>query len=122
MKLGFNSTLNVEASIVDDAGAAGPLAGQVFYILEKSPDDLLKGSDVTSEIWYARTMNALRNHAFTFFITDSQGKAEIKVLKAGTYYICGIGHTQRGVVIWNVPVELRSAKNSLILDNRNQCR
>ncbi|HEV7644347.1 MAG TPA: hypothetical protein VGO50_10430 [Pyrinomonadaceae bacterium] len=93
MKLGFNSILNVEASIINSAGGAESLPQQVFYILEKSPDDLLKGNDVTSEIWYAKTMNALRNHALTFFVTDSQGKAEIKVLKAGTYHICGIGHT-----------------------------
>jgi hypothetical protein len=118
MKLGFNPTLDVEASITNNAGEAEPLSGQVFYILEKSSGDLLRG-DVTSEIWYARTMNALRNHALTFFITDSQGKAEIKALKAGTYYICGIGHTRRGVVIWNVPVALEMGKNRLVLDNSN---
>lgn len=120
MKLGLNPTLEVEASIINNAGEAEPLAGQVFYILERNPDDLLKGIDVTSEIWYAKTMNGLRNHALTFFITDSQGKAELKDLKAGTYYICGISHSPRGVVIWNVPVELKFGKNSLILDNSNQ--
>ncbi len=119
MKLGLNPTLDVEASILNNAGEAEPRAGQVFYILERSPDDLLRGNDVASEIGYAKTMNALRNHALTFFITDSQGKAEIKKLKAGTYHICGIGHTRRGVVIWNVPVELGSGKNNLVLDNKN---
>jgi hypothetical protein len=38
MKLGINPTLVVEASIIDEAGTAMPLAGQVFYISERSPD------------------------------------------------------------------------------------
>jgi hypothetical protein len=121
MKLGFNPTLVVEASIIDDAGETGPLAGQVFYILERNPDGLLKG-DVTSEIWYAKTMNALRNCALTFFITDSQGKAEIKDLKMEIYYICGIGHTRQRVVIWNIPVELKPGENHLELNNENMRR
>ncbi len=119
MKLGLNPTLEVEASIINNAGEAEPLTRQVFYILKKSPDDLLKGIDVTSEIWYAKTMNGLRNHALTFFITDSQGKAEIKDLKAGTYYICGISQMVEGAGVWDVEVELKWGKNSLVLDNRN---
>ena len=102
MKLGFNPILEVEASILDNAGNAEPQAQQVFYILEQSPEDLLRGNDLTSEIGYAKTMNALRNHALTFFVTDSRGKAEIKKLKTGTYHICGIGYTEQGVLIWNV--------------------
>ena len=107
MKLGSNPTLEVEAL----------LAEQVFYILERNPANLI--SDVTSEIGYARTMNALRNHALRFFITDTAGKAEVKQLKAGTYYICGIGYTPQEVRIWNVEVELQAGKNSLALKNEN---
>ena len=119
MKLGFNPTLTVEASIIDEAGAVKPLARQTFYISEKDPEGILKGNDLTNEIGYARTMNALRNHSLTFCITDSRGKAEKTGLKAGNYYICGIGHTEQGVVIWNVPLELKAGKNNLRLDNRN---
>jgi hypothetical protein len=122
MKLGFNPTLVVEASITDEAGTAKPLAGQVFYISERSPDGLLRENDFTSEIGYARTMNALRISAFDFCITDSRGKAEIKDLKAGIYYICGIGHTNQEVVIWNIRVELKSGKNNLVLNNENMMR
>jgi hypothetical protein len=116
MKLGFNLTLEVEASIVDNGGAAGPLAEQVFYISESSPVGLLRQNDVAGEIGYARTMNALRNHALAFVITDAQGKAETKKLKAGTYYICGVLH---GIGFWNVEVELKAGKNSLAFNNEN---
>jgi hypothetical protein len=81
MKLGLNPVLVVEASITDKAGKTEPLAGQVFYILEKSPDHLLKAHDAKSGIGYARIMNALRNHADEFVVTDSSGRAKEKGLK-----------------------------------------
>ncbi len=118
MRLGLVPILEVEAEVIYKGNSTLPLSGQTFYVLEKSPDDLLRG-DVTSEIWYAKTMNALRNHALTFFITDSQGGAEVKNLKTGIYYICGIGHTQQEVVIWNVQVNMQYGKNRLVLDNSN---
>jgi hypothetical protein len=119
MTLRLGPVLEVKASIINHAGGVEPMAQQVFYVLEKSPDDLLRGTDFTSEIKYAKTMNALRNHALTFFVTDSQGKAEIKKLKTETYHICGIGYTQQGVVIWNVRIDLQPGGNSLVLDNSN---
>jgi len=116
MKLGFNPILDVEASIINNAGEAEPLAEQIFYILEKNPDGLLRENDVSSEIWYVKTMNGLRNHVLAFLVTDSQGKAETNKLEAGTYYICGISETPQGIGIWNVRIELKPGKNSLVLD------
>ena len=116
MKLGFNPILDVEASIINNVGEAEPLAEQIFYILEKNPDGLLRGKDVASEIWYAKTMDALRNNALIFLVTNSRGKAETDKLKAGIYYICGISQE---VGVWNVEVELKPGKNSLVLDNTN---
>jgi hypothetical protein len=117
MKL--NPVLKVEASIVGEAGQAIPLAGQVFYISEINPIDILRKNDLTSEIAYARTMNALRNLTSRFFITDSQGKAEIEQLKTGIYYICGVKYTQHEAGIWNVQIELLPGKNNLILNDAN---
>ena len=117
MKSGLNPILEVEASVINSVGEPEPLAGQVFYILEQSAANIL--DDVTSEIGYARTMNALRNHASRFFITDSLGKAKVKQLKEGTCYICGIGHTRQRVVIWNVRVKLTPGQNNLVLNNEN---
>ncbi len=114
--------MEVEAAIIYERGVSLPVSGQVFYILEKDPDDLLRRNDITSEIGFARTMNTLRNHAVTFFITDSQGQAEVKKLKTGTYHICGISHTRQEVVIWNVKVELNLGRNSLVLNNENMTR
>jgi len=95
------ATLEVE--VISDIGETEPLAGQGFYILDSSASDF--------------TMGELRSEALKFFITDSQGKARIEELEAGTYYICGVGETRNG--IWNVRVDLKPGKNSLILGNKN---
>jgi hypothetical protein len=122
MKLGLNPVLVVEASITDKDGKTEPLAGQVFYILEKSPDHLLKAHDVKSEIGYARIMNALRNHADEFVVTDSLGKAKEKGLKEGAYYICGVHYTQYEAVVWNIAIELKPGDNLLVLNGENMTR
>jgi hypothetical protein len=119
MTLSLNPILEVEASIVDKAGNTVPLSGQVFYILERSPIDILRGNDLKGEIAFARAMNALRNLATTFFITDTQGKAEIKQSKSGTYHICGIRHTQQQAGVWNIQIELLPGKNKLVLNDAN---
>ncbi len=67
-----------------------PLPGQVFYILDKN------ASEVTPPIGagYAKIINLLRSEAVKIFITDRQGKAKIEGLKAGTYYVCGVGEQE----------------------------
>ena len=70
MKLGFNPILEVEASIINSTGETVPLVEQIFYVLERNPENLLRGNDV-SEVWYAKTMNSLRNHALDFLITGA---------------------------------------------------
>ena len=113
MKL--NPVLEVEATI-----DGVPLAGQIFYISERDPVEILKAHDLTSEIAYARTMNSLRNFVTRFVATDSRGKAEITELRSGTYYICGIRYTEHEAVVWNVKIELLPGKNSLILNEVNK--
>ena len=81
MNLSLNPVLEVEASIAGDSGKAEPLTQQVFYILKRNPDEILRANDLTSEIVYVRVINALRSHAIRFFITDSEGKAEIKQIE-----------------------------------------
>ena len=111
MNISVNPVLTVEASTPDKE----PLAQQTFYILEKSPISILRANDPKSEISYARTMDALRNLSVGFFITDSRGRAEVKKLKTGSYYICGISYTAQEAKVWNVEIELLPGKNYLKL-------
>ena len=112
MKLGLadryniTATLEVEAMVISDSGETQPLAGQTFYILDRSASD-------------GCATDALGSEEIKFFITDSQGKARIEGLKAETYYIGGVSETNQEISFWNVRIELKPGKNSLILDNRN---
>ena len=42
MKLGFNPTLEVEATINCKTGGTQPIVEQIFYILDRSASDILK--------------------------------------------------------------------------------
>jgi hypothetical protein len=117
MKL--NPVLEVEASVIDKEGKHVPLAGQVFYISERDPIEILKANDLTSEIGYARTMNALRNFAARFLVTDSRGKTGTTELRSGTYHICGIRYSEHEAEVWNVEIELLPGKNHLVFNEGN---
>ncbi|HEV7642383.1 MAG TPA: hypothetical protein VGO50_00450 [Pyrinomonadaceae bacterium] len=68
---------------------------------------------------YAKALDIIRIQAVRIFVIDSQGKAHIDNLAAGTYYVCGVGETKRKSGVWNVRVELKPSKNSLRLDGKN---
>lgn len=108
------AALEVEAAVISDTGEIQPLAGQVFYILDRSTSDVTLLS-----AGYAKAIESLKNQAIKFFITDSRGKAEIKGLKMKTYYICGVSKTPQGTGIWNVRINLKPGQNRLVLDSRN---
>ncbi len=117
MRLGLNPVLEIEAAVMYETGGAQPLTGQVFYVLEKSAEDILKKSRDAPD--FERALEELRSQAIKFIITDSWGKAVVKGLEAKTYYVCGISQTHQGVGVWNVRVDLQFGKNSLVLDNNN---
>jgi hypothetical protein len=119
MNLSVNPILEVTASIADKDGKPAPLAGQIFYALERDPSDILQENDLTSEISYARTMNALRNLAIRFCITGPEGKGKITQLRSKAFYICGICHTPQKAGVWNVEIELLPGKNNLVFNDEN---
>ncbi len=68
---------------------------------------------------YAKAIDVLSARAVRFFIIDSDGKAALEDLSSGTCYVCGIGKTKKKSGVWNVRVELKPGKSSLILDGKN---
>jgi hypothetical protein len=49
---------------------------------------------------------------------DDSGKATFPGVPAGTYYVFGITHNHVALS-WDVPVNLKSGTNSLVLDQKN---
>lgn len=68
---------------------------------------------------YAKALDTLRIRSVRFFVIDVEGKAKIENLKAGIYFVCGVGETRQRSGVWNVRVELKPGKNSLKLDSKN---
>ncbi len=155
-------------------GQTEPLAGQVFYILDRSAEEVLKENK--DSIWakllegvdsdcsnldkalgkkiknilkfytdygerkyalalmhtatqvmsftplitasYKKAIEVLENNAIKIFATNPQGRAEIKDLTAGTYYVCGIRKVNWETRVWNIRINLKPGKNGLLLDNR----
>ncbi len=68
---------------------------------------------------YAMAMIVLKNNAVRSAKTDLWGIARIGDLPAGTYYVCGVAERGRGTRVWNVRINLRPGRNSLLLDDKN---
>lgn len=51
--------------------------------------------------------------------TDLQGKAKFEGLQQKRYYIFSLTETRGGVCIWDLPVDIKGEKQSIILDQSN---
>ena len=51
--------------------------------------------------------------------TDAGGRAEARTLPAGRYYVFGVVQIANRPMIWNLPVDLKSGPNSILLDLHN---
>ena len=108
---GRRANLSVEVDATQ-----GPQAEQVFYILDRDISQLI--SLVTFR-GFMSAADVLRTQAVKFFVTDSEGRAEVSDLHAGTYYICGAGESGRGSGVWNIKIDLKPGENTLKLNGGN---
>lgn len=140
-----DSILSVEAGLVYKSGDVKPVARVTFYLLDKSLDDIMneagledaklekfskgakyfavlnfekrKYGDVRGQ--YALAENAIKPHIIATMTTDFGGKGEFPAVKAGSYYIMGVGGPEAQVVVWNLATTLKSGKQSVTLDQEN---
>ena len=61
----------------------------------------------------------IKKHIIATITTDFSGKGEFSSVKAGKYFLMGVGGTEKQVVIWNIPVEIKNGKQSITLDQEN---
>jgi hypothetical protein len=62
---------------------------------------------------------ALDPHIIQRVITGFDGKAKFEPMAMGNYYLMGVYVRERGYVIWNLKVELKSETQNIILDQNN---
>jgi hypothetical protein len=62
---------------------------------------------------------ALTPHIVEVVTTDFSGKALFAAAQPGSYFLLAASETPRGMVFWNLPVELKPGQNSITLDQNN---
>jgi hypothetical protein len=62
---------------------------------------------------------ALKPHVIQRVVTGFDGKAKFEPMPTGNYYLMGVYVRERGYVIWNLKVELKSETQNIILDQNN---
>lgn len=141
-------TLSVEAGLVFKAGDVKPVARTQFYLLDDSLETILKNAKVEPFVeqlsvlqnyavgQYAKknfsattpentkaiilkTENAIKPHIVSTMTTDFNGKGVFPTVKSGKYYLMGVGEAGKQTVIWDMPVNIQSSSQSVILDNNN---
>lgn len=66
--------------------------------------------------------NEMKKRNVKTVMTDLQGKAQFEGIERKTYYIFGTAQTRGGSAIWNLPIEVKEEKQSIILDQNNAFR
>jgi len=61
----------------------------------------------------------IKGHTISVVTTDFGGKAQFTDIKPAKYFIFAHTQTRKGVVIWNLPIELKAGQNTAVLDQNN---
>lgn len=62
---------------------------------------------------------AIKQHSIATMTTDFDGKGSFTATKTGQYFLFGFTFIDSWVLVWNVPVDLKTGSQSLILDQNN---
>ncbi len=129
-------TVDIEAKIATKSGAIEPVQKEKFYLLDKDLQSILSDADIQDETGQGlntafglsvvypdkyretnkKSLDAINKHVKYDVLTDASGKAQMKDVKPGSYYLFGITKTRNGYAIWSSPVAIQTGDNKLVLD------
>jgi hypothetical protein len=136
-------TLSIEAGIIFKNGDVKPVARTDFYLLDDDLETIIKNLGVEEKVlkgrdlptltqlafWkqyqnlyqdtFSKAMEAIEKHSVSKMTSDFSGKGEFPPVKIGKYWLVGIGGTANQVIIWNLPIEIKTGKQPIVLDNKN---
>ena len=130
-----SGAVNIEAKVTDKTGKTNPVSDEKFYLLDKQLESILReaniksingqtlintfGLSVLNPGKYAETnqkaLEAIEDHVKYDTLSDMSGKAQMKGVKPGSYYLFAIHKTANGFAIWSSPVTIKAGENRLIL-------
>lgn len=126
-------TVNLELKTRDKTGNVQPAKNEIFYLLDKDFESILREADVTpisgqslsnsfglSVIYPDRyndfrkkALNAIEKHIKYDVKTGSDGKAKIGKVKPDSYYFFAIHKTGSGFALWTSPITINNGENNL---------
>lgn len=143
------TSIEVEAALVYRSGDVRPVARTQLFLLDENLVTILRAAGLKTVgivasrgdtddnllftfglamkypsnndylAFYPAAAEALKKHVKHQATTDFTGRVTFENVKAGSYFIYGMSETPRGFVLWNLPVEVKSEKVKLILDQNN---
>ncbi len=127
-------TAVVEAKVATRSGGTQPVKNEKFYLLDKDLEDILDDAGIDDEgqgltnafglsILYpnqygetrSKALSAIAKHTKYTALTDASGKATIKDIKPGSYYLFGITKASNSFGIWSSQVTIATGENILNL-------
>jgi hypothetical protein len=127
--------VNIEAKVTDTTGKTDPVEKEKFYLLDKQLESILSeaniksidgqtlvntfGLSVLNPGKYSdinkKALEAIEDHVKYDTLSDSSGKAQLKGVEPGSYYLFAIHKTTNGFAIWNSPVTIKPGQNPIVL-------
>ena len=129
------ATVSLEAKVSNRAGSILPVKAEKFYLLDEDLDIILRDAEIEDQTGqglinafglsvlyperYRETnksaLDEINKHIVYDTTTDSTGKALMKNVKPGSYYLFGITKTKNGFAVWSSPVSISPGQNVLNL-------
>lgn len=127
------SSVSLEAKISTKSGSIQSVSKEKFYLLDKDLDNILSDADLSDETGQTMTtafgmsivypnkfgetrkkaLDAINKHVKYDVTTDASGKAEMKGVKPGSYYLFAITRSGNGYAVWSSPVSIVPGQNVL---------
>lgn len=135
--------LSIETGVVVKSGEVRPIARTQFRLLDDSLENILRDAGITRiegassliqnlavahyvttdagipDKELAKAEEAIKPHVVAVVTTDFSGKAQFPPLPAKSYYLTGMCSISKQVIIWNLNVDLKPGRSSVILDQNN---
>jgi len=127
------SSVSLEAKIATKSGSVQSVRNEKFYLLDESLDSILSDASLSDETGQSTTtafgmsivfpdkynetrkkaLDAINKRVKYSVTTDSSGKAEMKSVKPGSYYLFAITKSGNGFAVWSSPVSIVPGQNVL---------
>lgn len=128
-------TVNIEAKVTNTDGRTTPVEDEKFYLLDKQLESILRDANIKSingqtltnsfglSVLYPdkykdvnkKALEAIEDHVEYDTLSDMSGKAQMKGVEPGSYYLFAIHKTANGFAIWSSSVTIKAGENRLVL-------